>query len=158
MEKFTISSPSFRNNQPIPAKFSKDDSDVSAALKWEGAPGETKSFALICDDPDAPGGTWIHWVIYEISGTATGLPENIAKTETVASLGGAKQGVNSYGSIGYGGPQPPRGHGVHHYHFRLYALDTELNLAPRVTRQQLDAAMKGHIIAETELVGTFQRE
>lgn len=113
---------------------------------------------MICDDPDAPGGTWIHWVIYGIPANATSLPENVAKTDTVAELGGAKQGVNSYGTVGYGGPQPPRGHGVHHYHFRLYALDTELNLAPRVKRQQLDAAMKGHIIGETELVGTYQRD
>jgi Raf kinase inhibitor-like YbhB/YbcL family protein len=156
--QLTLTSPNFRNNQPIPAKNSLDGGDVSPLLKWEGAPPGTKSFALICDDPDAPGGTWIHWVIYGIAGNASGLPENIAKTETIAALGGVKQGVNSYGSIGYGGPQPPRGHGVHHYHFQLYALDAELNLAPRVTRQQLDAAMKGHIIAEADLVGTFVRE
>jgi Raf kinase inhibitor-like YbhB/YbcL family protein len=158
MERFTISSSSFRNDQPIPVKYSRDGGDISPALNWEGVKAGTKSFALICDDPDAPGGTWIHWVIYGIAGNSTGLPENIAKTETVTSLGGVKQGVNSYGSIGYGGPQPPRGHGVHHYHFQLYALDAEPNLAPRVTRQQLDAAMKGHIIAEADLVGTFERE
>ena len=156
--QLTLTSPSFRNNQPIPFKNSRDGGDVSPLLKWEGAPPGTKSFALICDDPDAPGGTWIHWVVYGIAGDSIGLPENIAKTETVSSLGCVKQGMNSYGSVGYGGPQPPRGHGVHHYHFQLYALDVEPNLAPRVTRQQLDAAMKGHIIAETELVGTFERE
>jgi Raf kinase inhibitor-like YbhB/YbcL family protein len=100
----------------------------------------------------------VHWLIYGIPGDSIGLKENVSKTETVSSLGGVKQGLNSYGSIGYGGPQPPRGHGVHHYHFQLYALDAELNLAPRVTRQQLEAAMKGHIIAEADLVGTFVRE
>jgi hypothetical protein len=158
MERFTISSSSFRNDQPGPVKFSRDGGDISPALKWEGAPSGTKNFALICDDPDAPGGTWVHWLIYGIPGDSIGLKENVSKTETVSSLGGVKQGLNSYGSIGYGGPQPPRGHGVHHYHFQLYALDAELNLAPRVTRQQLEAAMKGHIIAEADLVGTFVRE
>src|SRR6266404_4325687 len=100
MGKFAISSSAFRNHQPIPAKYSRDGADMSPALKWEGVPAGTKSFALICDDPDAPGGTWIHWVMYGIPGNSTGLPENAAKTETV---NGAKQGVNSYGTIGYGG-------------------------------------------------------
>ena len=139
MERFTINSSSFRNDQPVPVKFSRDGGDISPALKWEGAPSGTKNFALICDDPDAPGGTWVHWLIYGIPGDSIGLKENVSKTETVSSLGGVKQGLNSYGSIGY-------------------ALDAELNLAPRVTRQQLEAAMKGHIIAEADLVGTFVRE
>ena len=156
--QFTLSSPSFRNNQPIPSKHSCEGEDASPPLKWEGAPAGTKSFALICDDPDAPGGTWVHWVIYGIGTGTTELPENVAKTDTVSALGGAKQGRNDFGKSGYGGPCPPRGHGVHHYHFRLYALDTELNLAPRVKRHQLDAAMKGHILAQTELVGTYQRD
>ena len=158
MRQFAISSSAFRSNQPIPAKYSRDGGDASPPLKWEGTPTKTGSLALICDDPDAPGGTWVHWLIYGIPASLTGIPENIAKTEMVGTLSGTKQGVNSYGSVGYGGPQPPRGHGVHHYHFRLYALDAELKLAPRVTRQQLDAAMKGHISAEAELVGTFVRE
>jgi Raf kinase inhibitor-like YbhB/YbcL family protein len=182
VQKFTISSSSFRNDQPIPAKYSRDGEDISPSLKWEGAPDGTGGFALICDDPDAPGGTWIHWVIYGIPVDTTELPEGIKQNDTVAVAGsvfpkmggwklgfgsdfktisqlpGAKQGVNSYGDVGYGGPQPPRGHGAHHYHFQLYALDTELNLAARMTRQQLDAAMKGHIIAEAQLVGTFQRD
>jgi Raf kinase inhibitor-like YbhB/YbcL family protein len=86
------------------------------------------------------------------------LPENVAKTDTVAALNGAKQGMNDFGKLGYGGPCPPRGHGVHHYHFRLYALDAELNLAPRIKLQQLETAMKGHILAQAELVGTYQRD
>jgi Raf kinase inhibitor-like YbhB/YbcL family protein len=158
MAQFTLSSPSFRNNQPMPAKHSCEGEDASPALKWDGAPAGTKSFALICDDPDAPGGTWVHWVIYGMGVSTTELPERVVKTDTVAALGGVKQGMNDFGNSGYGGPCPPRGHGIHHYHFRLYALDAELNLAPRVKRHQLDAAMKGHILAQTELVGTYQRD
>ena len=153
--QFTLSSPSFQNNQPIPAKHSCEGADVSPALKWDGAPATAKGYALICDDPDAPGGSWVHWVIYGISAGTSALPEGVAKTETV---GGMKQGVNDFGKPGFGGPCPPRGHGVHHYHFRLYALDTELNLAPRVKRPQLENAMKGHIVAQTKLIGTYQRE
>ena len=156
--QFTLTSPSFRNNQPIPAKFSCEGEDASPALKWEGAPTGTKSFALIADDPDAPGGTWVHWGAYAIPATMAELPESVAKTDAVATLGGMKQGMNDFGKVGYGGPCPPRGHGVHHYHFQLFALDAELKLAPRVTRKQLDATMKGHILAQTELVGTYQRD
>lgn len=155
MAKLTISSGSFRHNQPIPAKHTCEGADVSPPLKWEGAPAGTKSFALIVDDPDAPGGPWVHWVIYGIAATTGELPEGVAKTDTVGAM---KQGVNDFGRVGYGGPCPPRGHGVHHYHFRLYALDAELKLAPRLSRPQLEAAMKGHVVAQTELVGTYQRE
>jgi len=167
--QLTLSSPSFRNAQPIPAKYSCEGENASPALNWEGVPAGTKSFALICDDPDAPGGSWVHWVIYDIPSNTASLPENIQKRDAIEAVGsmsgrdkakrpGAKQGVNDFGKVGYGGPCPPRRHGAHHYHFRLYALDAELNLAPRVTRKQLEAAMKGHIIAEGELVGTFVRE
>lgn len=164
--QLTLTSPSFRNNQPIPVKHTCGGEDVSPALKWEGAPAGTKSFALIADDTDAPGGTWVHWLIYDMD--TSELPENTSKIDAVGTRlmvnpSGAKtwfaaQGMNDFGKVGYGGPCPPRGHGAHHYHFRLYALDVELKLASRATRQQLEAAMKGHIIAEAELVGTFQRE
>jgi Raf kinase inhibitor-like YbhB/YbcL family protein len=153
--QFTLSSPSFQSNQPMRAKHSCEGADASPALKWEGAPAGAKSFALICDDPDAPGGSWVHWVIYGIPAKTTELPESVAKTDSVS---GAKQGMNDFGKVGYGGPCPPPGHGVHHYHFRLYALDTELNLAPRLTRRQLDSAMKGHVLAQRELIGTYQRD
>ena len=156
MSQFTLTSPGFRNNQPTPVKYTADGQDISPPLHWEGVPAGTKNFALICDDPDAPGGTWIHWVLYGIPATSTQLPEGVAKSDSVGTL---KQGMNDFGKAGYGGPCPPKGgHGVHHYHFRLYALDAELKLAPRVTRQQLDAAMKGHTLAQTELVGTYQRD
>jgi Raf kinase inhibitor-like YbhB/YbcL family protein len=167
MAEFKLSSPSFQNNQPMPAKYTGEGQDASPALKWEGAPPATKSFALICDDPDAPGGSWVHWVIYNISAPQQALPEGVSKAESVrweisdasgSAAGAARQGMNDFGKVGYGGPMPPRGHGVHHYHFRLFALDTELKLAPRVTRKQLESAMKGHVVAQTELVGTYQRD
>jgi Raf kinase inhibitor-like YbhB/YbcL family protein len=158
MTAFTISSPSFRNNQPMPSKHSCEGEDASPSLKWEGAPEGTKSFALICDDPDAPGGVWTHWVIYGISAKTSELPENIAKADTVVAPGGARQGVNDFGRVGYGGPCPPRGHGAHHYHFKLIALDTEPGLASGVTRRQLEQAIRGHILAQAELIGTYQRD
>ena len=158
MAAFTISSPSFLNNQPMPVKHSCEGTDASPAVRWQGAPEGTKGFALICDDPDAPGGYWTHWVIYGIPAKTSELPENVAKTDAVAALGGAKQGVNSFGRIGYGGPCPPRGHGVHHYHFKILALDEAVDLTARVTRSQLEHAISGHVLAQAELVGTYQRE
>jgi Raf kinase inhibitor-like YbhB/YbcL family protein len=162
MAEFKLSSPGFRHNQPVPAKFTCEGKDASPALKWEGAPAETKSFALICDDPDAQsvaGFVWVHWVIWGIPAAAVGLTEDVAKTENVPALGGAKQGENSGRGLGYSGPCPPRGHGVHHYHFKLYALGTEeLALKPHATKQQLEDAMRGHVLTVAELVGTYQRK
>jgi Raf kinase inhibitor-like YbhB/YbcL family protein len=149
-----LTSPSFENQQPIPAKHTGEGADASSALEWEGAPSSTKSFALICDDPDAPGGTWVHWVIYNIPAGTIELPEGVAKSDTVA---GAKQGVNDFGKVGYNGPMPPRGAGKHRYFFKLYALKSELDLKPRATKAQLEAAMKGQILAQAELVGTYER-
>jgi len=157
MSQFKLTSSMFGANQPIPKRHTGEGPDASPALKWEGAPPATKSFALICDDPDAPVGTWVHLVIYDIPAKTTELPENVARTDTVPDLSGTKQGVNDFGRVGYGGPMPPRGHGMHHYHFRLYALDTALALQPRATKKQLEEAMKGHILAQIELVGTYQR-
>jgi Raf kinase inhibitor-like YbhB/YbcL family protein len=151
-----LSSPSFEAGKPIPAKFTGEGADVSPALKWEGAPAGTKSFALVCDDPDAPADTWVHWVIWNIPATATELPENAEKKETV--LGGARQGMNTWPRLGYNGPMPPRGHGPHHYHFKLYALSAELSLPAKTTRKQLEEAMKGHVLAQAELVGTYERK
>jgi Raf kinase inhibitor-like YbhB/YbcL family protein len=154
-----LTSPSFQQNQRIPAKFTGEGADVSPALKWEGAPLGTRSFALICDDPDAmsvAGKVWDHWLIWNISGTTTELPENVAKAETV--LGEAKQGLNGWPRLGYNGPMPPPGHGIHHYHFRLYALDTVLSLPSKAVKRQLLDAMKGHVLAEAELIGTYERK
>ncbi len=153
-----LSSPSFQHNQRIPKQFTGEGADVSPALQWEGAPAGTKSFALVCDDPDAlsvAGKVWDHWVIWNIPGTATELPENVEKKATV--LGTATQGLNTWPRLGYNGPMPPPGHGVHHYHFKLYALDTMLDLPSKSTKKQLEAVMKGHILAQTELIGTYER-
>ena len=161
MSPLTLTSSAFAANQPIPKQYTGEGPDISPALKWDGAPAGTKSLALICDDPDAlsvAGRVWVHWVLYGVPAKTTVLPENVAKTDTVDSLGGAKQGMTDFGRVGYGGPMPPRGHGVHHYHFKLYALDGELNLAPRATKSQLEDAMHGHILAQTELIGTYQRK
>jgi Raf kinase inhibitor-like YbhB/YbcL family protein len=154
-------SPSFAANQRIPTQFTGEGVDVSPPLQWENAPAATKSFALICDDPDAmsvAGVVWVHWVIWNIPGTAKELTENVAKTETVKALDGAHQGINTWPRLGYNGPMPPPGHGVHHYHFKLYALDTVLALPPKATKAQLETAMKGHILAQTEYVGTYERK
>jgi Raf kinase inhibitor-like YbhB/YbcL family protein len=149
-----LTSPSFENQQPIPAKHTGEGADASPALKWEGAPSSTKSFALICDDPDAPVGTWVHWVIYNIPASTTTLPEGFAKSDTTA---GARQGVNDFGKVGYNGPMPPRGHGKHRYFFKVFALKSELDLKPRATKAQVEAAMQGQILAQAELVGTYER-
>ena len=154
-----LTSSAFQHNQRIPAKFTGEGADVSPSLKWEGAPSGVKSFALICDDPDAmsvAGKVWDHWLIWNIPATATELPENVEKKETV--LGEAKQGMNGWPRLGYNGPMPPPGHGVHHYHFKLYALDTVLSLSAKAVKKQLLDAIKGHVLAEAELIGTYERK
>lgn len=149
-----LTSPAFAEGQPIPAKYTGDGPDVSPPLQWSGVPAGAKSLALICDDPDAPVGTWVHWVLYGLPASATELPENVPPQETLPS--GARQGVNDFGRVGYGGPAPPPGK-PHRYYFKLYALDTELNLKPKATKQELLRAMQGHILAEGQLMGTYQR-
>jgi Raf kinase inhibitor-like YbhB/YbcL family protein len=158
MTTFKLTSPSFKNNDPIPTKYTCDGQDSSPPLHWEGAPEGTKRFALIVDDPDAPVGTFTHWLLYGVPANKTELPENVSHTDRVAALDDAKQGMNDYGKIGYGGPCPPHGHGVHHYRFKLFALDAELQVPPRETCLKLNDAMKGHILAQTELVGIYQRK
>ncbi len=157
MSKLVLSSPSFRNNEPIPIRHTGMGEDVSPALQWSDPPSEKKSFALICDDPDAPAGTWTHWVLYSIPPNTRELPEGVAKTDIVVALHAAKQGVNDFHKVGYGGPMPPQGHGIHHYHFKLYALDNVPDLRAGATKRKLENAMQGHILAMAELVGTFER-
>ena len=155
---FTIRSSAFADQARIPKRFTGDGEDVSPELSWSGVPAGAKELALICDDPDAPTPEpWVHWVIYKIPTTATGLRENIPKTGSMSEPAGAMQGVNSWGTIGYRGPAPPKGHGVHHYHFKLYAVDTALNVAAGVDKKKLLSAMQGHIVAQGELVGTYER-
>jgi len=149
-----LSSPAFTEGSSIPAKYTCDGDDISPPLAWSGAPQTARSLALICDDPDAPAGIWVHWVLYNLPPTISHLAEGVATTESV--LGGARQGVNDSRRIGYGGPCPPRGK-PHRYYFKLYALDTELTLKPRATKNEVVEAMQGHILAEGQLLGTYQR-
>ena len=146
---------SFKPSETIPAKYTCDGADVSPDLTWESAPSETKSFALICDDPDAPGGTFTHWVLYGLDATITALPENLPKKEETDSPK-CKQGTNDFGKVGYGGPCPPRG-SIHRYFFKLYAVDADIQLSPKAKKRELETAIKGHILAQAELIGTYQR-
>lgn len=153
-----VTSSAFEPGAPIPKKYTEDGQDVSPMIKWVEAPAEAKELALICDDPDAPTPEpWVHWLIYKIPFTVTNLPEGISKVEKPPEVPGAMQGKNTWPKTGYNGPAPPKGHGVHHYHFKVYALDATLNVGPGLTKTELLAAMKGHIIGEGELVGTYQR-
>ncbi|HEX5472213.1 MAG TPA: YbhB/YbcL family Raf kinase inhibitor-like protein [Lacipirellulaceae bacterium] len=161
--KMTLTSTAFKPGAAIPRKYTGEGDDISPPLAWADAPAGTTSFALICDDPDAPSPEpWVHWVIYGIPAETHALPEGVKSNEpALTSPTTAKQGKNSFGSgatIGFRGPMPPPGHGVHHYHFKLYALDTRLDLPPGSTKQQLLNAMKGHVLAEAELIGTYERK
>lgn len=150
---FELSSPAFKQGEAIPTRYTCDGKDVSPPLSWKDVPEKTQILALIADDPDAPVGTWVHWVLYHVPASARTLAENVPKTETLSD--GSRQGVNDFGKPGYGGPCPPRG--THHYFFKLYALDFAPALAPHATKHQLEAAMNGHILAEAQLMGTYQR-
>ena len=138
----------------IPKKFTCDGPDISPALAWTDPPAGTQSFALIMDDPDAPVGTWVHWVLYDLPAGARELAENFPKSEEAAS--GARQGRNDFRKIGYGGPCPPPGP-AHRYFFKLYALDAKLNLKAGATKPDVERAMKGHILAQAELIGRYGR-
>jgi Raf kinase inhibitor-like YbhB/YbcL family protein len=154
--RMIITSKAFAANQPIPRIHTGDGQDQSPELAWSGVPSEAVELALICDDPDAPRPEpWVHWVIYKIPVSAAGLKANIEAASAPKEPAGALQGKNSWNTIGYRGPMPPPGHGPHHYRFRLYALDTRLSLPAARTKDQLAAAMKGHILAEAEIVGTY---
>jgi len=152
---FKITSDAFTEGAAIPIKYTCDDQDVSPPLKWSEAPAGTRSFALICDDPDAPAKIWVHWVLYDLPPNVTELAENLPKSETLAN--GAIQGRNDFGHPGYGGPCPPPGN-PHRYYFKLYALDTVLNLPAGRTKQQLLDGMNGHTLAEASLMGTYKRK
>lgn len=156
-----LSSEAFVDGKPIPRKYTGDGQDISPPLAWDDVPEGSREFALICDDPDAPSSEpWVHWVIYKIPADVRSLAEAIPTEPKLEQPPGALQGLNSWTSgktVGYRGPAPPKGHGTHHYHFRLYALDSELKLDPKADKAALKRAMKGHILAEGELVGTYAR-
>ncbi len=148
-----LQSDAFEHGRPIPVRHTADGSDVSPPLRWRGLPEGTASLALICEDPDAPRGTWVHWVLYDLPPTVASLSEGIAALESTPE--GATHGRNDFGRLGYGGPAPPSG--THRYFFRLFALDRRLGLAPGATAQALRRAMDGHILAEAERMGTYSR-
>jgi Raf kinase inhibitor-like YbhB/YbcL family protein len=149
-----LTSTAFTSGAPIPAKYTCEGEDVSPPLKWSGVPAEAKSLALIADDPDAPAGTWVHWVLYDLPPTVAQLSEDVPKTQTLP--GGARQGHNDFKRPGYGGPCPPPGK-PHRYFFKLYALDTTLDLKPGATKKDLERAMANHLLAQGQLMGTYQR-
>lgn len=152
----TLSSPAFEEGAAIPVRHTGDGEDRSPELRWTGdLPPSTQVLALVMDDPDAPGGTFTHWLVYDIPKTATSLAEGVEPNAMLPDNGG-KQGTNDFGKVGYGGPAPPPG-SLHHYHFTLYALDAATGLEPGARRSQFDRAVKDHIVAKGELTGTYAR-
>ena len=151
---FALSSKSFSNGADIPQKFTCEGADVSPELSWNDAPAGTNGFGLIADDPDAPAGTWTHWVLYDVPPQTNHLAEGLPKQEQLPD--GAHQGRNDFGKIGYNGPCPPPGK-PHRYYFKLYALDQKLNLKPGTSKQQVERAMEGHTLAKAELMGRYKR-
>lgn len=151
---FKLTSPAFENGTPIPLKHSGEGIDVSPALKWLEPPEGTKAFALISDDPDAPMGTWVHWVIYNIPASKRDLPEAVPTLEKLSD--GTLQGLNDFGKVGYNGPMPPPGK-PHRYFFKLYALDGPVNLPARATKKELEKAVRDRILGEARLMGTYKR-
>lgn len=153
----TLSSPAFVNGGKIPVQYTCEGADISPPLRWEGVPAQTRSLVLIVDDPDAPDPkapktTWVHWVVYNLSPTTTQLSEALRPEDLPP---GAAEGVNDWKRIGYGGPCPPIGR--HRYFHKLYALDVVLSEMRRPTKAMVEAAMKGHVIAQSEIVGTYQK-
>jgi len=150
-----LKSDAFTGGQSIPTKYSCMGRNISPALTWSDPPAGTQSFALIVDDPDAPMGTWVHWLLYNIPTDRRGLQEDLPVTGKNVDPEAIYVGKNSSGNIGYDGPCPPSG--THRYYFKLYALDTAINLLPGATRDKILQEMEGHILAQGELMGTFSK-
>lgn len=150
-----LRSSGFRNGTTVPGRFTCDGEDVSPPLEWSSAPAGTRSFVLLCDDPDAPAGTWHHWAAYDIAADQTGLTEGAARSGGAKSF---KQAINDFGKPGYGGPCPPHRHGIHHYHFRLLALSVDhLPLGSKPSCKEVEREARKHAISEAMLVGLYQR-
>lgn len=149
-----VESSAFTEGEAIPARYTCDGPNVSPPLAWSGVPGEAVATAVIVDDPDAPAGTWVHWVLYGLDPGRTELPEGVPTHDTV--LGGARQGRNDFEELGYGGPCPPRGQ-THRYVFKVYALDAAPDLGPGASKAELLEAMEGHVLAEGRITGTYRR-
>ena len=150
---FEITSTAFGPGEPIPPRYTCDGEDVSPPLGWGDPPPGTQSLALICDDPDAPAGTWVHWVLYNLPAGTRSLPAAIPADADPPN--GGRHGENSGRRVGYGGPCPPSG--THRYFFKLYALDAALDLTAGASKEQLLQAMEGHVLAQTEFMGTYTR-
>jgi hypothetical protein len=148
MSEFALESAAFQHAEAIPSRHTCEGEDVSPAIRWTNVPDETRSLALLVDDPDAPGGVFTHWIAWGLDPAAGGLGEGEAAPS---------EGRNDFGASGYRGPCPPPGHGTHRYHFRLYALDTELDLGSGATKAELEQAIEGHVLTTAELVGTYER-
>lgn len=148
-----LQSSAFTDGGMIPAKYTCDGQDISPPLAWADPPAGTKSFALIVDDPDAPRGTWVHWVLFNVPSATRSLQEGIPEEEVLPD--GSRQGINDFRKPGYGGPCPPSG--THRYFFKIYALDQELDLKAGASKKELEQAMQGHILAEGQLVGKYKR-
>jgi Raf kinase inhibitor-like YbhB/YbcL family protein len=157
--QLTLQSDAFADGTPIPRRHSNYGESISVPLRWSEPPEGTQEFALIMDDPDSPllSRPFVHWIIYKIGADVRELPEGLPKDQLITHPIRALQGLNSMGSIGYKGPMPPPLHGVHHYHFRLYALDEPLKVGPGIDKPTLLRAMEGHILAEGLLIGTYQK-
>lgn len=151
---FTISSPSFSSGGEIAKKFTCDGADVSPQLAWTEPPSGTKAIALLVDDPDAPVGSWTHWVLWNVPVTTRGLSEGMSKAATLPD--GSQQGMNDFRKTGYNGPCPPAGK-PHRYYFKLFALDGKLDLKVGASKRELEAAMKGHILGQSEWMGRYGR-
>jgi Raf kinase inhibitor-like YbhB/YbcL family protein len=149
----TVSSRAFASMQAIPSQYTCDGPDLFPPLAWQNVPQNAASIVLICDDPDAPAGIWVHWVCYDIPPQVDSIAEASPKTDTLPC--GAKQGINDFGRTGYGGPCPPGG--THRYFFKVYALDKMLNLPPGKTKKEIEKAMKGRVIAQGEIIGKYSR-
>ena len=148
-----VKSTAFKDGELIPSKYTCDGVNVSPPLSWSSLPANAKTVAMIVDDPDAPGKTWVHWVIYDLPTSMNSLAENVPKEEKLVA--GGKQGTNDFRKIGYGGPCPPSG--THRYYFKIYALDAATSLAPAATSDQLSKAMEGHVVAQGQLMGRYKR-
>ena len=153
---FALTSSAFQDGGTIPAKHTCDGPDVSPPLAWSGAPAGTASLTLISDDPDAPAGTWVHWVLYDLPEGLTALPEGVATVDRPRELGGAAQGKTDFGRVGYGGPCPPPGP-AHRYLFKLYALDRKLGLKAGASKADVERAMAGHVLATAQVMGRYGR-
>jgi Raf kinase inhibitor-like YbhB/YbcL family protein len=154
-KQMQLTSAAFKNNESIPQQYTCEGKNISPPLAWTGAPAGTRSFVLIVDDPDAPHGVWTHWVVFDLPADTMGLPEDTPRSQSIT--GNAKQGTNDFKQVGYGGPCPPPGKS-HRYYFKLYALDSMLDLKPGSSKKQVEAALANHVLAQGQLIGTYQRK